>query len=288
MKLTKKAAIYLDKKLLGGAINEKGNKYESYFTVHQIVTNANLFPNSTSTIFISSQENSFVDDLLVDNSSFRYLYQLKTSKKLSWSLARIMKTINFDFSIQRRIEIFYKRKFELGLVVSYSTLEANLKKSLPKHLSSCTKIIYFPYHDSLPKQIINDSAFRLELEKLSGLTTPTTDKLESLAACILGFWSSTNKKKISLKSILSKVESLGYSFIKPRVIHKLSPATLTILDKIPDFKYIEANGYLTWKYKTTDSGTIQYQIGSAEFNRIESDIQINNPADFSELEKLLL
>lgn len=287
MELTKRVTQYLGRKLLGGAINERGNKYEGYFTVFKITVNINLFPAKCDKVFFSAQEAAFVDDLLIDIDSLRQLYQLKTSKSLDWGLARLLKAINFDFSIQRQIEIYYKRKFELSLVVSYPTLANNLIASIPRHLKPCTKIIFFPYYDSFQKQILNDPIFRNELEKLSGLSSPSIDKLEALAASILGCWGATDKKRICLEEIYLKVQSFGYSFIKPRVVNKLSSKTIAILDKIPDFTYIENNGYFTWKYKSADSGIIPYQIGSIEFNKIELDIQAINPKDFTTLEKTI-
>lgn len=286
MKFTKRVSNYLQKKNLGGFINQRGNTYENYFALFRIIQNANKYSSALSTIKYSAQETTFVDDLLVLEGSKRFLYQLKTSKSLSWG-SGLISTLKFDFAIQKKIENFYKRQFELTLVVSFPALQTSLTTTLPRGLKNCTKIFLFPYHETMSKQILNDPAFKVELEALSALKNPTTDKLDALASCLLGFWEASSKKGILLSEIISKVENLGYSFIKPRVIHTLSHMSKSILDVIPDFKYLESNGYFAWSYKTTDSGIIPYQIGSIEFNNIEKDIQLNNPTSFKDLELLI-
>jgi len=287
MKLTKNITKYLNNKLRGGEVNERGNKYEAYFTTYKIAESINLYPTKTDLIFISSQEYAFVDDLLIINNGNRTLFQLKSSKKLKWGLARKLKTLNFDFSIQRRIEIFHKRNFRLCLVVANNTLQNNLIKVLPLQLKSCTNIVLFKYNDTIQKQIINDPFFRSELEKLIAFKSPTVDKLESLASTILGVWNATNKKNIILEDIYLKLEQIGYSFIKPRVIVDINIATKAVLDLIPDFIYVCNNNYLTWSYKTFDKGVIPYQIGSVEFVNIEREIQGIAPKNFLTLEKII-
>lgn len=286
MKLPKKISTYLNKKNLGGQINQRGNTYENYFALFRILQNANKHLLALSTIKYSAQEATFVDDLLVIEGSKRFLYQLKTSKKLSWG-SGLIRTLKFDFTIQKKIENFHKRQFELAIVVSYLTLQTNLSTTLPKGLKTCTKVFLFPYHETISKQIQNDNAFKTELETLSALTNPTLDKLEALASCILGFWEASSKKGIVLSDIIGKVEKIGFSFIRPRVIHTLSSMSKSILDVIPSFKYLAINGYFTWTYGTTDSGIIPHQIGSAEFNKIEKDIQHINPKTFTDLEPLI-
>lgn len=173
------------------------------------------------------------------------------------------------------------------LVVSLKALETSLKSKLPKALKSCTSVFLFPCYDTIYKQIINDGSFSSELQSLCALSNPTTDKLEALASCVLGFWEASSKKGILLSDVIDKVENIGYSFIKPRVIHNLSKASESILDAIPDFNYLQANGYFAWTFKTTDSGIIPFQIGSVEFNKIENDIQVNKPKVFTDLEILI-
>lgn len=287
MKLPIRYSTYLKNKLLGGEINERGNKYEGYFTTFKIVEYINQFPSSLDQIAISSQESTFVDDLLILKNGHRTMFQLKSSKALNWGLARKLKTLNFDFSIQRRIELFYKRNFRFCLVVANPTLQTSLNKSLPSQLKKCTDVFMFPYHDSIQKQIINDPIFRGELEKLIAFPSATVDKLESLATTMLGVWQATNKKKIVLEDIQLRLEQIGYAFIKPKIPKNIDPNTEVILDAIPHFKYVVNNNYLTWSYKATDSGVIPYQVGSADFVNIEMEIQTVKPVDFITLEKII-
>ena len=287
MKLATHINKYLNNKLRGGSVNEQGNKYEQYFTTYKIIEHLNLYPTKTSLISISAQESAFVDDLLITNNGDRNLFQLKSSKELKWGVAKKMKTLNFDFSIQRRIEIFFKRNFRLCLVVANNSLQTNLTKALPSQLKSCTDIFLFPYHDTIQKQILHDPSFKAELEKLIALSSPTVDKLESLATTILGSWNATNKKSILLEDLYSRLEQVGYTFIKHRTIIDIQPLTRDILNQIPDFIYICNNNYMTWNYKSTDSGVIPYQIGSVEFVNIENEIQKVTPKNFLILEKII-
>lgn len=285
MKLTKKIDQYLIHKLRGGEVNERGNKYENYFAAFRIIKLINNFPAQTDSIFISSQESAFVDDLLIKVKKQRQLYQLKSSQRLKWGFGRKLKTLNFDFSIQRRIEIFFNREFQLFLTVANVPLKNSLNNSLPKHLKKCTEVLLFPYNDSIQNQIINDRNFKTELTKLSALPAPTTDKLESLAAAILGFWVASNKKMVCLEDLYSKLENMGYPFIKSRSTHNLQQHTIDILDAVPDFSYTVSGNYLEWTFSDKERGVIPYQIGSEEFNNIEEKIRINNPENFITLEK---
>ena len=287
MKLLNRHRSYLTKKQLGGEINERGNRYEGYFTTFKIAEHINLYPHKLNHITISSQDATFVDDLLITNDRQRTLFQLKTSKKLKWGLARKLKTLNFDFSIQRRIELYFNRDFRLCLVVANTDLQSSLLMALPSQLRKCTDILMFPSHESIQKQILNDPLFRAELEKLIAFPSATVDKLESLATTILGIWHATNKKQIRLEELQSKLEEIGYAFIRPRIACNLDPSTKDILDAIPDFRYVINNNYLSWSYKTADSGVIPYQIGSQDFVNIALQIHTEKPVDFLTLEKII-
>lgn len=287
MKLSSPVFKYLKNKIKGGEINERGNKYEGYFATFKILEYFNLHPGQLNQIIISSQESSFVDDLLIVKDENRHLYQLKSSKSLAWGSAKKLKTLNFDFYIQKKIERFSKRKFRLGLVVSIKDLRDKLNQNLPAQLQDCTDVVHFPCCESLQKQILTDSKFRQELEKLSALRSPTVDKLESLAATVLGAWNASNKKNLNLEYLYLKVEEIGYAFIKPRIIHNISSPTKNILDQIKGFTYICHGNYLTWEYGPADKGVIPYQIGSSEFEEIEKKIQSAVPKDFITLEEII-
>lgn len=286
MKLTAREKRYLENKKRGGFINQRGNTYESYFTLYHILRNTNKYLASLSSVAYSAQEDAFIDDLFVRENSDRFLYQLKTSKDLNWGSGKI-KTLQFDFVKQKRIETDNKTTFELGLVVSYRNLRKKMFQKLPTALKSCTKILFFPYHLSINKQISNYKNFRDELVSLISFNNPSHDKLESLAACILGSWEASTKKNVLLSDIIKLVENIPYSFIRSAVVHTLSIPFKTILDKIPHFMYIVSHGYVTWSYKSTDTGTIFYKIGSIEFTQIENAVIAANPTDFTTLEPLI-
>ncbi len=286
MKLTAREKRYLENKKLGGFINQRGNTYENYFALYHILRNTNKYLASLSSVAYSAQEDAFIDDLFVKENSDRFLYQLKTSKNLSWGSGKI-KTLQFDFVKQKKIEVYNKTTFELGIVVSYRNLQKRMFQKLPSSLKNCTKVVYFPYHLSISKQILNYKQFKNELVSLISFNNPTHDKLEALAACILGSWEASTKKNVLLSDIIKLVENIPFSFIRSAVVHILSIPFKTILDKIPHFMYIVAHGYVTWSYKSTDTGVIFCRIGSAEFTKIENAVIAANPTNFATLEPLI-
>ncbi len=283
MKLTKNIQKYLNNKLLGGEINERGNRYENYYTTYKLIESFNSYKKDYDKIYFSSQENSFVDDLVITIKSHRHIFQLKTSKKLNWGLARKLKTLNFDFSIQSRIEKFKKSSYNLYLIV----LKDNLKNKLPKQLKNCADVIMFPYNDSLQKQIINDAKFKKELVEMCAIDSPSVDKLESLAATILGAWGASNKKNICIENLYKNVELINYAFIKSREKNQLDDKVYKIINAIPSFKFVVHNNYFSWEYKSNDSGVIPHQLGSPEFISIENEIIRINPKDFITLEPII-
>lgn len=278
---------YLVNKQRGGAVNQKGNQYENFFALFKIIHYANTFPNHLEKIRLSAQSKSFVDDLLINNKRTREYYQLKTSKRLAWGIGKKKGTLNFDFSNQRNIEKKRKARFVLNLVVQDLILRNKLLQKRPKHLKTCTNLVHFPYFDSILKQIANDSNFRTQLELLSAINTPPKDKLEALANCILGYWVSSMAKGVVLAEIISKVQNIGASFIKPKIVKKMSKKVFSILSLIPNFTFVQTYGYVSWEYRNTDSGVIPYVIGSKEFNKIEKQIELAKPNNFSTLETLI-
>ncbi len=275
---------YFKNKQRGGAVNHRGNTYEQYFATFKIIESINNYPTTLSQVKISTQTNSFVDDLFILNGVVRHFFQLKTSIKLSWRKG--FKSLQFDFLVQKRLELYNKRKFRLNLVTSQLQLKNTLTTSLPSGLKGCTNVVYFPYYESIPKQITNDTEFKKQLVALCAINS--VDKLEALAQCVVGVWVSCDQKNIVLSDILSQVRNMGYSFIKTDVPSYLDQSTIDILNNINNFNYkINSGGYFEWEYKSTDKGIIPFPLHTDEFKNIEREINSLKSADFNQLEPII-
>ncbi len=69
--------------------------------------------------------------------------------------------------------------------------------------------------------------------------------------------------------------------------NKLGAELHTALSSMQDFSFKAENGFVTWNYKNTDTGTISFPIGSKEFMQLESDIIGANLKTFEDLETFL-
>lgn len=287
MSLTKREKQYLAKKLSGGSINEQGNTYEKYFAIHEIVSNTNKHLATLRDVFISTQVEAFVDDLLVLHTSVpeKTFYQLKSSQTLLWGKIKKLKSLAFDFNKQRKIEQALGNAFSLQLVVAQPKVKTSMEANLPSPLKACTTIRLFPYWQSINQQLKNDPDFRKEIEALCAF--PDLDKLEALAAHILGKWEASNKKNICLQDLINSIRANNQSFIKAVVPAALSRAFEDILRAIPGFSYKEIGGYLEWEYGPTLNGSIPHPIDSAEFRNIEQSVISNHPTDYLSLDPLI-
>ena len=136
---------YLMNKHKGGNNNSKGNIYESFYTTYCIA----LFMNShmaqlDSVHFTSQLEDSFVDDLLIEesNTAHRIYHQIKDVESLSWQTKRLQ----YDFERQMNISSERGEDFELRLVHSNSP---TMVTPIPEKIVSSTSVSFFPAEKSL-------------------------------------------------------------------------------------------------------------------------------------------
>jgi hypothetical protein len=67
MKKSLRIIRYLDHKLAGGSINQRGNDYELCYAIYQIMKLADKFPAQATLVSLSAQVSAFVDDFYVKN-----------------------------------------------------------------------------------------------------------------------------------------------------------------------------------------------------------------------------
>ncbi|AFZ31099.1 hypothetical protein Glo7428_2594 [Gloeocapsa sp. PCC 7428] len=280
---------YLKDKNRGGSNNAKGNTYENYFAIYQIVLLSPEVLEENQEIHISNQVLAFVDDLIVefiDKSILRH-YQLKNSLDLTWS-KKSKRSIANDFQKQHQLNKSLSKESQLHLVVSCKNLLAKLEVDIPNSIEKYSQVIYFPYEDSLEKVIKKDS-FRQAIEYLCASDNPEPDKIECVAFVLLGAWTSSSKFN-SLKDILKKAQASTPSFIRSFSKEwQLDPEVENILSKIEDFQYNLTKGFLHWKYKDgLDVGILPYSCDKEEFKRFQEIVKRHKPTCFDELEGFLI
>ena len=93
------AEKYFTNKQIGGNSNQKGSRYEDFFSVMQLAQLFQLLTNDDDKddIEIYAQAEAFVDDLLIkfQQHNSQHHFQLKTSPTVSWGSG--LKSIGDDF-----------------------------------------------------------------------------------------------------------------------------------------------------------------------------------------------
>lgn len=282
---TQKVFDYLNRKHRGGLANQQGIRYEHYFATFRIAELILDYIDNNNESIISAQVEGFVDDIYIHSNNEHWFYQLKTSARLSWSKG--IGSLFYDFRCQIcRCSKKYEN-FKLFLVVCYKNLATKLASSVPPKINKYTRVIWFPYCESTSLMFQSNSDFKRALTDICYLSDPGVDKLDSLAANIVGIWVSSNNKNLSVKSIYKKLTESTTSFIKRPGLSSVSPVLANILNKIPHFEYWVEQGYLSWRYTKNDNGIIPYSIDSEKFRNIEQKILEQKPDTFSALEELI-
>ncbi|WP_147313931.1 hypothetical protein [Deminuibacter soli] len=281
---------YLNNKLAGGAVNQRGNDYETCVAISKLLQLVNAFSAQLRLITISSQVHAFVDDLYIENlipgEVTETYHQLKTSsKKLYWGNKSKTGSLHFDFSKQAALLKRRHVHFQLKLVVANKTVYNNAVLKLPQSLKKITAVELFPWHDSINQQLRLNPSFRATAAALCAFSE--TDKLESLVAHFAGAWAMCHKKNISLEAFFDLVKSRGLAFLKSTFHPALHPQAKLILDTIPGFHYQLAHGYLVWNFSSTDKGNIPHYLDSSEFRNIENEILTQKPQTFYDLEQII-
>lgn len=198
---------YLTTKSRGGVNNNKGNTFENFYTLYQIAKSFNQGLDSRNAFF-SSQIFSFIDDLVIETVEEKknWYYQIKDVKKLDWD-DRNPNSLKDDFKHQHEICSSEGIEAFMRLVVSNKEVQEHLLLTRPDDVGDLIKIINFETALSINSLIRENPLLREELTKMCALRNPSADKLEALAAIILGAWDSTDKKRVSLAELLERCYS---------------------------------------------------------------------------------
>lgn len=281
---------YLENKNRGGVSAEKGNTYENFFAIYQLALLSKEVIEGEISINFYSQILAFVDDLIIvyqDDTTFGH-YQLKNSTDVAWGNG--LQSITDDFSKQYALNQSMLRESKLYLVVSSQELKYRLNESLPAAIKAYSEVLYFPYSSSLVKVIAQQPDFREAIKYLCAFENPPPDKIECVAAVLLGAWVSSDKSGVSVLEILNRAQESTPSFIRSFSQEwQLDPEVENILSKIQGLSYNLTKGFLHWEYGDgLDTGTLPYSIDSDKFRRFQELLKRNNPSSFEELEAFLI
>ncbi|NJM00536.1 MAG: hypothetical protein HC924_17965 [Synechococcaceae cyanobacterium SM2_3_2] len=280
---------YLKNKHRGGGNNQKGNTYENHFAVCRIAQCAQAVVEEGRRFLFWSQVLTFVDDLIIEHqeANLRQHYQLKSGSSQVWGSG--LKSISEDFRGQKRLNDSQQFNSELGLVVSTEELKKSLEEGIPVDIQPFSQVIWFHYDSSLSKVIDKEPVLRQGLEYLCAVK-PTKDKIETVAASLLGAWASIDTSSgVTVDEILDMVRKQSPTFIRllgPEP--EIDPDVKEILDSIPLFRYQLSKGFFHWEFgEGLEEGILMYSCDRPEFRYFQNRVKERRPTSFDELQNLL-
>jgi len=276
---------YLRNKNTGGRNNSKGNTFENFYAVFKIAQLIN--DNLAGQARISSQLSCFVDDLIIErlDKNMAQFYQIKDVDRLTWRSGSSFK-IEDDFAMQKAVGDEITLGTKTYLVVSKKDVQKNLKKNFPASISHHTEIVFFPAAPTINHMLQVNPGFRSILVDICAINNPNSDKLEAIAAIILGVWDGGSKEKVSVEDIVNGCFLMNPNFLK-RHAGQLLKNIESIFMSVKGFSYKVEHGFISWNYLLTDSGVFQHPIGSPQFIQWENDIMKLTITTFDELEPYL-
>lgn len=196
----------------GGSSNQKGNRYEQYFTVYkafQLASNHSLIFDKQ---LLCNQTLGFVDDIChIDKQhNIKYNYQAKNSDNASadWTA-----DITTRFTYQHIIDTEFLKFNQSNnlLVVSNQVKWQNNQSKIPSELQTTAQCIYFPdCHSTL--ELIENTDIREFVVKL--IDGSSIDKIDYALKLILGIIQSNQQQDIQSIFNQASVEGHPNPFVK--------------------------------------------------------------------------
>ena len=273
---------YLGNKNRGGRNNTKGNSFENFFAVYQIAKLLNEDLNHAK-IFFSAQQFQFIDDLILEfhNVNKTCFYQIKDVQELDWGSGN--NTIANDFEFQYEISKHLSRDAKLELMVSKKEVCDELLRKIPESLNGKVSVGFFSTDTSIPNLIRTNEIMKEALKRICALQNPATNKLEALATIILGVWDASDKQSICLSDLKSDCLNINPNYFKG-FENEINEKLKAIFLSVNGFEYRVENGFIVWKYLSSDVGTLSFAIGTKEFLQWENDVLNAHIQNFDDLE----
>ncbi|MCQ2350647.1 MAG: hypothetical protein MJ003_01590 [Paludibacteraceae bacterium] len=243
--MSKSDSNYLMHKHTGGVSNSRGNTYENYYVVKEILLLSLQYSKCLESVFLTQQKSDcFVDDLVIRNPDIRIYCQLKNQQSLTWSSGKGDRTLLSDFKRQAELCRKNGEVFKLRLVYSASDADIN---GVPADISDCTECEFFNGYSSL-SQMVQSDVFN------GWRKTCPLDKMDEYATMVLGTWCSQdrNDTEVSISKFFTQVESKFHAKI-PAIGYDESAHSIiaAVLPKIAGIEYQIADGSLLISYQGT-------------------------------------
>lgn len=270
-------ATYLQHKAQGGRNFEKGDRYETRFAVKKIAEKlTHYLTRSTSFKAVAQFEGSFVDDLVIEDSTAIEHFQLKNTQSQYWGSGK-KGSLLFDF-FHENVRLQSRGKpFKLSLVVSDETSAERLDLKRPIDLPAETKVAHYP--DVNLFQLIKQNHLRSELAGLSRKVDARDDDLMYLARALMARWCDRDGECSAEDLLDNTVRRFMRSLHKGNPEDILVPEVKQILNGIPGFKYTVSRGFLQYHYKGT-SQVLAFDVFDERFKTVQEWIRGTHPSTF--------
>ncbi|MBT0731525.1 hypothetical protein [Rosenbergiella nectarea] len=254
----------LERIATGGASNEKGNKYESFFAVSKICSaiSMSLETSNFDNYSVSTQETAFVDDICFEVFDIKEKnnYQAKNS---AGAASKWTKDIEERCGYQQNIDVKYHKQNTSNNILLVSSRQRQKKNTIlipvgMRHYSSCE---YFPYHKSSSMLIQAHAPLREDLEMICGVSNLST--LDSAFKVLQGVWATEDS---SVKRTVGDMISTAKAMSHPDIFNGLSP-----LKEVPL--------WLTQKCATFNECYAHVQSGTIRVSFKGFDVTLINPPD---------
>lgn len=237
---------YLTRKHRGGENSKKGNMFEAYFSVYQILLL--MSEGKLDATLFSQVENAYVDDLLILQDDSSVYHQIKDVKSLSWGNIETKNTLAYDFYHQAELCLFREVKFLLKLIVS-SGYE-KMKESKPADIKDVTDVEEFPAYAN-----INMYAYDAQVYSVAAKAIGVGDKqhydVSTFVTMLFGKWCGGLCEGKTVKSIFLDVKR---SLFGTEIDEKILDDILKLLGKMGFAIEVESS-MLHWKYRGFEGDT---------------------------------
>lgn len=233
---------YLVRKHTGGRANAKGNLYEDYYAVFQIVTYIAKYKSSLDAVAFQTQlEDTFVDDLLITHPKMKVYHQIKNTKHLSWKTKSSGRTIKSDF--ENQIKDCKRNGESFALKLIYSAANSRVKDTIPDSVKDYSTAEYYDFQGDLNSLILVSDEFRESLMQVSANGKASTlDELSIIAHVFYGAWKGcNNENRVNLAEIVTRAERQKYFNLSIYTDGTISEDCRNVLDSIDGLLY-KVNG----------------------------------------------
>ncbi|MCK0162665.1 hypothetical protein [Marinobacter sp. S6332] len=282
------ASTYLANKHRGGKAGGEGVQYENWFAVYNAAKLVrDTIQNGLPAPYLSTQTMDFVDDFVIlwNEDSCHQHFQLKNTENVSWSSGD--HPIADDFRYQKLLnEGAGVGKTSSTLVLPCAEKAARLQRSIPEDISNYSAVEQFAFGETLNHLLQIEPKLRDALASLC--VNADLDKIERLGSLFVGEWVSNCGTPCNLKDLWERV--LRH---EPNYVRSLSRVDIlekfeAILMQIEGFHYTMGQGFFEWSYLESDSGVLEYSVGSEKFSEFQRIIVMEEPSTFEELERHLI